>query len=246
MGMHTSLCGLRRQGNLRRALALLPAFALAGCPVRAPVPTAAATAPQPAPHLGKPYEIASDQSLLVVLVYRAGALASAGHNHVIASHTLAGTFYVADDPLKSSFEVRIPVSGFTVDEEPLRAAQHSGDFPPGVPDSAREGTREHMLGADQLDAAGSPQIILRAVKLEPVTGDPQSVNAQVQVSVRGAAHLLAVPVHYGFEGARLSVHGEATFNQTQLGITPYSAMLGALQVQDELRVQFQFVAAPAP
>ena len=224
-------------------LALLPALALAGCPVRAPVP-ASATAPQPAPHLGKPYEIASDQSLLVVLVYRAGALASAGHNHVIASHSLEGTFYVPDDPLKSSFEVRIPVTGFTIDEEPLRAAQHSSDFPPGVPDSARDGTREHMLGGDQLDAAHNPQIILRAVKLEPVTGDPRSVIAQVQVTVRGTAHLVEVPVHYGYEGARLSLRGEVTLNQTQLGLTPYSAMLGALQVADELRVKFYFVAAP--
>ncbi|MBS0580219.1 MAG: YceI family protein [Proteobacteria bacterium] len=243
--MHTSLSGLRRQGNLRRALALLPAFALAGCPVRAPVPAAAATAPQPAPHLGRPYTLDSGQSLLVVLVYRAGALASAGHNHVIASHAVEGTVYVADDPLKSSFEVRIPVAGFTIDEEPLRAAQHSGEFPPGVPDSARQGTREHMLGPDQLDAVHSPLILLRAVRLAPVAGDAQSVSAQVQVTVRDSAHLIEVPVHYGYEGARLVLHGEAALTQTQLGLTPYSAMLGALQVQDELRVKFNLVAVPA-
>ena len=36
-------------------------------------------------------------SLLEIRVYRAGALASAGHNHIIASHDLTGTVYVPAD-----------------------------------------------------------------------------------------------------------------------------------------------------
>jgi YceI-like domain len=235
---------LSRPWKLGRALALLALAALAGCPVRAPVPVPPATAPPaPAAHVGTPYEIAADQSQLVILVYRAGALASAGHNHLIASHELAGTFYVPEDPLQASFELTVPVASFTVDEESLRAAELSPDFPPGVPDAARAGTREHMLGTDQLDALHSPQIILRALKLAPAQpGVPGTLLAEVQVSVRGSEHLLAVPVHYQHNGDTLVASGELALRQSELGITPYSAMLGALQVQDQLRVKFRIVA----
>src|SRR5262249_56348593 len=93
------------------------------------VPGAVSPAPQPAPHVGAPYDIVGDASLLTVLVYRGGALSSAGHNHVIASHDLSGTVYVAHDLLQSSFEVHVPVATLTIDEASLRAGQSGGDFP---------------------------------------------------------------------------------------------------------------------
>ena len=234
--------------KLRSAIALLALAGLAGCPVRPPVPPAppAAAPPPAAAHLGTPYEIAADQSQLTILVYRGGTLASAGHNHLIASHELSGTFYVPADPLQASFELRIPVASLTVDEEPLRAAQHSPDFPPGVPDSARAGTREHMLGPEQLDAAHSPQLILRAVKLEAAQpAAAGSLVADVLVSLRGSEHPLRVPVHYEHTGDTVVATGELALRQTQLGMTPYSAMLGALQVQDELQVSFRILARAA-
>ena len=142
---------LSARWKLLRAGALVAAAALAGCPVRAPGPTPhPAAMPPPAARLGTPYAIDPGQSQLLVLVYRGGALASAGHNHLIASHDLGGTIYVPEDPLQASFELTVPMTSFTVDEESLRAAEHSADFPPGIPDSARAGTRQHMLGALQV------------------------------------------------------------------------------------------------
>jgi hypothetical protein len=67
----------------------------------------------------------------------------------------------------------------------------------------------------------------------------------VQVTIRGQAHSLSVPVTYSFEDSRLIVSGELPIKQTDLGLTPFSAMLGALQVQDELRVRFRIVARQA-
>ena len=238
---------LSARWKLLRAGALVAAAALAGCPVRAPGPTPhPAAMPPPAARLGTPYAIDPGQSQLLVLVYRGGALASAGHNHLIASHDLGGTIYVPEDPLQASFELTVPMTSFTVDEESLRAAEHSADFPPGIPDSARAGTRQHMLGADQLDAEHSPQIILRALQLEAARpAAPGMLLAHVQVSLRGGEHPLAVPVHYERAGDTVVASGELPLRQSELGITPYSAMLGALQVQDELRVKFRLVARAA-
>lgn len=233
--------------KLRTATVLL-AGALAGCPVRTPPPPARPPVlPAPAAHLGAPYAIVPGESQLLILVYRGGALASAGHNHLIASHDLGGTFYVPGDPLQASFEITIPVASLTVDEEELRAAEHSGDFPPGVPDSARTGTRTHMLGTDQLDGEHSPQILLHSVRLEPASAAATGmVLAHVQVEVRGSTHALAVPVHYERSGNTVVATGEVAVLQSELGITPYSAMLGALQVQDQLRVKFRILARAAP
>jgi polyisoprenoid-binding protein YceI len=216
---------------------------VAGCALRprAPVPPSAAAAQTPAPHVGTPYDVAPQESLLTILVYRGGTLASAGHNHVIASHDLAGTIYVPADPLRTSFELRVPVTTFTVDEAALRAQQDGADFPPDVSEGAKAGTRHNMLGPALLDAEHSPEIVLRALRTER-TAEPGSVLAQVQCTVRGQARTIAVPVRYELRGSEVVVSGEMPLKQSDLGLTPFSAMLGALQVQDEMRVSFRIVA----
>lgn len=220
---------------------------VAGCALRPPPEPAAPTAavPQtPAPHVGTPYDVAPQESLLTILVYRGGTLASAGHNHVIASHDLAGTIYVPADPLQTSFELEVPVATLTVDEAALRAQQSGTDFPPDVSEGAKAGTQHNMLGPALLDADRSPVIVLRA--LHTAKGaDPGSVLAQVQCTVRGQAHTIAVPVRYELRGNELVVSGEMPLKQSDLGLTPFSALLGALQVQDEMRVSFRVVARAA-
>ncbi|MBV8974997.1 MAG: YceI family protein [Sinobacteraceae bacterium] len=215
-------------------------------PPAAPVPGAPGT---PAPHLGTPHDILPQSSLLTLLVYRGGALASAGHNHVIASHDLSGTIYVSQPIAQSSFEVHVPVASLTVDEAVLRAQQPPAEFPADVSDSAKAGTRRNMLGEALLDAGQHPEIVLRSLQLEATPGaaDSGTVMAQVQSSVRGQLRSFTVPVRYrlGTNGM-VEASGEFPLRQTDLGLTPFSAMLGALQVQDEMRVSFHILAQAAP
>ena len=243
--------------KLRLPGALLLGFLLGGCPLQPHAPAAPpqVVAETPAPHEGVPYDIVASESLLTIRVYRAGALASAGHDHLIALHALTGTVYVPADVMRTSFEVRIPVAEFTVDEPALRAQEHSPDFPPEVPDTAREGTRRNMLGEALLDAEHNPQIVLRAVRLESAgapapgsggeAGGETRVLARVQTTVRGQLRAISVPVRYQFAAGALIVSGEAALKQSELGLTPFSALLGALQVQDEMRVRFRIVARAA-
>jgi len=236
---------LRAACKLLAAL-LPPALMAAGCAVHAPVP-AAGQAPPPAAHLGAPYDVVAADSLLEMRAYRGGALASAGHNHLIASHDLVGTVYVPDDILKTSFEVHVPVATLSVDEAALRAKELSPDFPAEVPESAKQGTRTHMLGPELLDADNNPEIVLRALSLAADAASPDTVVAQIQATVRGAAHAFSAPVHYARTTDSLTLTGQVRLRQTDLGLRPYSAMLGALQVQDEMLVSFRIVArAGAP
>jgi YceI-like protein len=205
------------------------------------------------------------ESLITILAYRGGALSKAGHNHVIASRDLSGTIYVPDDVTRTSVVVRIPVEGLTVDEASLRAKE-GPDFSADVPDSAKEGTRHNMLSEALLSAASNPEILIESQRLERAgpgaagpgvagsgaasSGEPSlprgDLTAHLRVTIRKAAHSIAVPVHYEMRAPdRVTVSGEVPIKQTELGLTPFSALLGALQVQDEIRVKFQLSAKAA-
>jgi polyisoprenoid-binding protein YceI len=158
---------------------------------------------------------------------------------------MRGTIYVPDDQSRSTFEVSVPVAQLTIDEPELRAKE-GPDFPAEVPDSAKEGTRRNMLSEALLNGAQYPDITLVSQHIEEAsTAAGAPVRADVQVTIRGQTHSLSVPVTYSFEDSRLIVSGELPIKQSDLGLTPFSAMLGALQVQDELRVRFRIVARRA-
>lgn len=231
-----------------RALgAILSVACLAGCVTRQAAPPAPARAPSgrpvPSPQLGRPFDIVAARSRLIVLVYRTGPLAAFGHDHVIACRCLAGTVHLPRDPLRASFDVRIPVERLTVDTPTLRAAQHSADFPPAVPQPDREGTRRHMLGAAQLNAAVHPDITLRSEGLRASPdGRPGDVVVEVAVRVAGQSRSITVPMHYDIRGEEIVVTGAFPLEQTDLGMTPYSIMGGALRVRNGMRVRIRLVA----
>jgi polyisoprenoid-binding protein YceI len=158
---------------------------------------------------------------------------------------MSGTIYVPEDQSRSTFEVHVPVAQLTIDEPELRGKE-GPDFPTEVPDSAKEGTRRNMLSEALLNGAQYPDITLVSQHIQTTAAAGSPVRADVQVTICGQAHTLSVPVIYSFEDSRLIVSGELPIKQTDLGLKPFSAMLGALQVQDELRVRFRIVARQAP
>jgi polyisoprenoid-binding protein YceI len=226
-----------------RFLGMALLAALGACTVRPPVapPVAAPAVTAPLREL-RAYDIDPSGSLLTILVFRGGLLASAGHNHVIASHTLTGTFRAdPDQPLATVFEVHLPVDQLTIDEPPLREALHRADFPTEVPEEARAGTRRNMLSEAVLDASHHREIVLRSVGLQ-AGGEPGVVLAGVQATVRGQEHLIRATVRYELSGGELRARGQLALKQSDLGLTPFSAFLGALAVQDEMQVSFDLHA----
>jgi hypothetical protein len=237
--------------KIHASAVVLLAVLLAGCsgaprreapPPSTPAPAQAPTPEQPrAQHEGRAFKIDSAESLLTVLVYRGGPLARAGHNHVVASHDLTGMAYVPQDPTGTSFDIHMPVDTLVVDEEALRA-QEGPDFPPGVPEDAKEGTRRNMLGEALLNGDRYPEIELQSENIQRI-GD--SLQAQIRVIVRDQAYSLLVPVQYRVEGDVLHVEGELPLKQTDVGLTPFSLFGGALRVLDDIKVKFRIVARAA-
>ncbi len=234
--------GWRRStpGTALLGTAIVSVLALAGCPSTwqtvPPPPVPAAPAIEAAPPVAGAirYRVASAESLVVVLVYRGGTLASLGHNHVIAARALTGIVDLREPLAVSTFELHLPVAAFTVDEAGLRSSRGPG-FADAVTDQARAGTRDNMLGEALLDAARFPEIVVRSVSLD---GGPQDFTARLEVSVRGAPHLLDVPVQVERPDAdRLHVTARFPVDQSALGLTPFSVMLGALRVEDRLGIE---------
>jgi hypothetical protein len=184
------------------------------------------------------YKVVADESLLQIFVHRGGAMARLGHNHVIASHQLAGSVYVTEDPLATRFDISFPVNELTVDEPALRAAA-GADFPPGVPQSARDGTHANMLSPALLDGANYPSIRLRATD---VRAAGEGFDAGVELTFKGEVRVLRVPVSVRRESGLLVASGEFPLTQSELGLKPFSIAMGALVVLDEMQIHFKVTA----
>jgi hypothetical protein len=210
-----------------------PAMAEGVEPTRPPVGAAA-------------YSIDSAQSELRLLVYRAGPMARFGHNHVILNRAIGGWVDAAARPESASFSLYVPVADFVVDDAQARS-EEGQEFSAEVPEEAKSGTRHNMLGAALLDAERFPIMTLTSVGIAPDPKLPESGNlvATLTVGLAGHESTLVVPFLLTISPDRISAAGTAVLRQSDLGLTPISAMLGALQVQDEITVKFKFVAAAA-
>ncbi len=230
---------------VKRHGAVLLSLALAACgaprprPPEAPAPAGTpAGVPAPAAPAQARYRIDPAQSELRILVYRAGTLAALGHNHVISTHSLQGWATYQGDPATAAFALAVPVADFAVDDPALRA-QEGPDFAEAVADEAKAGTLHNMRGPAVLDAADFPVLTIRSVA---VTGAGAVLRASVALEVAGHASTRVVPFVLEASPGRVVASGELSMNQSSLGLTPFSIFLGALQVQDEMRVKFKFVA----
>jgi hypothetical protein len=67
----------------------------------------------------------------------------------------------------------------------------------------------------------------------------------VAASVAGHRSTLRIPFTLQFAGGLATGSGSTALRQSELGLTPFSVMLGALQVQDEIMVEFVLTAVAA-
>jgi hypothetical protein len=184
------------------------------------------------------YTVSAPDSSVSILVYRGGTLARFGHNHVVTSTTLKGRAWLHPDFPRSGFELSLPVADMVVDDPKARTAAGS-DFPPEIPQADRDGTRKNMLRAEVLDAEHFPTITMNSAK---VAGTLAAPHLTVRIKIRDVSRDVEVPATIAVDGARLTASGEFDVQQTDFGIKPFSAALGALEVQDRLHIRFKVVA----
>ena len=234
-------------GKSSSALAAAALALLGGLNACAPAPRPAAgpaVVPPVAPQgeavpAGPAYRIDAARSELRILVYRSGALARLGHNHVIESHELKGEVHLTNAGVldRAAFSLAVPVGGFIVDASASRR-EEGADFASEPSSADIEGTRHNLLGPGVLDAAAFPTLGVDGTTSVTAAG----ATAHAHLTVRGRASTLEVPVTVAHGPHELTIRGGFGVAQSSLGMTPFSVGLGALSVRDQLEVRFTIVA----
>jgi polyisoprenoid-binding protein YceI len=233
---------MRFSNNVAMAT-VVTALLLVSCRTAPPAATSPGTTTAAAPSaavVGSTlYSIDTEASQVLVLVYREGAMAALGHNHVMNVRGLTGSVQLFDDLPRTRFELDFNVADISVDEPELRAAA-GADFASTVSDAARTGTRNNMLGEKLLQAAGFSRISLKSERV--MVGTAGDITVTTRIMVRGSEFSIDVPLHLQRADDDLYANGEFALKQSALGLTPYSVMLGALRVADEMKLHFKLVA----
>ncbi|MGH8271010.1 MAG: hypothetical protein ACRESG_01630 [Gammaproteobacteria bacterium] len=219
------------------------ALLLAACAARHPQ-TTPQTVPAP-PHLTASYAAAAmhgvavyrldpDDSQVLVLVDKAGALADFGHIHVIAVGGLRGFARVARNR-RGAVHLAFPLRALVVDPPAARSAL-GGEYAKTLSPEQRQGTRRNMLGASVLDAARYPWVKLTIAA--PVTGTTGTSALLARISMHGVGQNIRTTGRYSVSTQWLLVAGDFKLRQSDFDIQPYSALLGALRVADEIEIRY--------
>jgi len=161
-----------------------------------------------------------------------------GHNHLITSDALTGTVELREPRNASGFRLELPLESLRVDDQESRKAA-GPEFAREVPEKDREGTRANMLGESVLDAKRQAVIVLTA---DGLSGGPEQFGLKLRVSLRGEERVVEVPVSVRFQGEKLEVRAHFSLGHADLGLTPFTAALGALRVRDDIGFDCRIVA----
>lgn len=184
------------------------------------------------------YEVLPDLTDIRFLVFRAGALARLGHNHVVQARQVRGEILVAPEMRRSRFFIEIPVKDFRVDDESARMDE-GGEFTPQPDEEAVAATTGNMLGKQVLDAASYPTIEINSVAL---TGPEWGPDVTVRIGMRGVEREIVVPTAVELQRGTLIVTATFSVRQSDFGIAPMRVLGGALQVDDMVKVRMRIVA----
>ena len=224
--------------------AFVVAGLLAGCASRAPVPAdGASERPAEFPETfyrqaaarGQPvYEVDPASSLVVIEVRRGGTFAHLGHDHVVASHDIRG--YLA--PAAGRADLYVRLDRLVVDESDLRAEARFDTQPS---DDAIAGTRANML--EKLGAGAHPWAL---IAVRDVAIDATGYRMIATLTLNGSTRTMDLSPQIVLSAGEVGVDGRVALEQTSFGITPFSILGGALQVQDRVSVRFRIRARRVP
>ena len=185
---------------------------------------------------GQPvYSINPRESRIFIRVGRAGAMAAAGHDHVIASEDVEGFVLLDDDPAASRADLRVPLQRLVVDKPDYR---RRFGFDTELSESAVNGTTRNMQDR-VLESSAFPWADA-SIRFASVLDDAYTLS--ISITVHGTAHDYVVPVEIQSDDERLLVAGKMSVSHADFGLTPFSAAGGLLRVAEEIDIEFELVA----
>ena len=176
------------------------------------------------------YNIVASESSLTVFVAKDGALARMAHDHNIGVKSFSG-------------KVTIPANGASAGTLELDADARSLTILDQI--SAKDKAEiTNNMNTSVLESAKFPKITFRSTSISNFSQNGNNANFTVNgdLTLHGATRRIAVPVSVAQAGSSLRATGHYTLRQTDFGIKPYSAFLGAIKVKNEVVIKFNIVA----
>lgn len=184
------------------------------------------------------YTIDAAQSEVYWRIYRAGAAARLGHNHVISVSGLEGTVRLTDDLTAAEWSLHFPVAALIVDDPELRA-RYGKDFESVPSDRDRAGTRENMLTDRVLNGEMFPEISLHGTGVE---GSLEDAQLPLTIEMLGRSIEQSFPAAISIEDGTLTVTGEYRLTHEDLGLEPFKALGGLMAVGDDIDFTYKIHA----
>jgi len=206
------------------------------------------------------WQLDAERSVVAVLTHKAGVGAKLAHEHLVLA-PLAGVALDFDPERPAATRVALAVRADALEIDAPAARQRwgrrlvelgalAGEGLKAVPEGDRKKVREAMLSPGQLDAAGFPEIRAELVALERRGGEAGARvalgwTARVRLTVRGRTIEKELATRWQVEAGELTAEalGEARFSE--LGIEPYSTLLGAIRNDDLFHLFVALAARPA-
>ncbi|MDA0681588.1 MAG: YceI family protein [Proteobacteria bacterium] len=221
----------------RMSLLLLVLVAMASYSILA---QDSATIQAPEPAANKAFRIDSEASWLRVLLTPDGPLKRFGHYHAISHHGISGSVMVAPNPLESTIMLELSVADLDVDNPDSRALEGE-DFAKEVPQKDIDGTRANMLGESLLNAERFPTIQIQSTAIE---GEMPDVNIVTTIIVAGIENTVSFPASIELTDDSFIATGQLEITHGELGLSPFTAMGGALSVGDVLVLKYEISGVP--
>lgn len=167
------------------------------------------------------YKLGPDNATLRVKTGRHGAAAKAGHDLVIEVKSWEATLDVADDPTASSLAL-------TADPTSLHVLKGEGGMQ-ALGDDDKADIRKTIDN----DVLKKKEIEFRSTGVSATDGGALAIAGDLTMGGKSQA----VDFVVSEDGGKLA--GSAAVKQSDWGIKPYSALFGALKVNDEVTVEVE-------
>jgi hypothetical protein len=183
------------------------------------------------------YQVVPTETKLRILVYRDGPFAGLGHNHVVLAQQISGSILLREPTDRSTFELLLPIAHLLVDDQQARDEEGPAfSSEPSATDIKR--TRENMLGPRLLDHQRFPTV--RIVGGLAAAGE--SASTQVEIHIRESVAQKTVPIDLSITDDRLTIQGDLEISHSELGLEPFSVMMGAIRVAEVMKLRFEISA----
>lgn len=198
----------------------------------------AADSPLPAAGDTRVYTIDAGQSEVYWRIYRAGAAARLGHNHIISMPELAGNITLGSDLAAAQWDLSFAVDSLVIDDPELRA-RYGEDFESVPSDDDKAGTKRNMLTDRVLNGEVFPEIRLTGTG---VTGTLDDSRLPLAIEILGQTIEQVFPASIEFGVDSLTVTGEYRLTHADLGMEPFSAFGGIMAVGDDIDFTYRIHA----